>query len=445
MLVTLEDVKAARERVREHLYLSPCARTETLTRMADCRAFLKLENLQMTGAYKERGALNKLLTLSPADRAKGLVAASAGNHAQAVAYHAGRLGIAATIVMPEATPLLKVANTRGHGARVVLHGANYEEAYSEARRLEGTEGLTFVHPFDDPAIIAGQGTVALEILEQVPDVEAVLVPVGGGGLIAGVAVALKAIAPGVRVVGVETELLPSMLTAVEEGRLVTLEPASSLADGIAVKRAGELTFEHVKAFVDEIVTVSEEEIASAILYLLEKEKTVAEGAGAVAVAALLNHKVRGLEGRRVVAIVTGGNIDVNVISRIIERGLVRDGRLVRMLVAMQDKPGQLAKVSTVVANHRANVIEVHHTRAFSDRFGDTSLQLTLETRGPEHGEENPAGASGARISGRAALTRQRVPAERRSVARRPTRSPAHPRPPAAPPGSRPPPRWCDRR
>jgi threonine dehydratase len=387
MMVTLEDVQAARQRIFDRIYLSPCARSETLSRLAGCQAFLKLENLQMTGAYKERGALNKLLTLPSGERAKGLVAASAGNHAQAVAFHAGRLGISATIVMPEGTPLIKVVNTRSHGARVVLNGSSYDEAYAEARRMEQAEGLTFVHPFDDPVVIAGQGTIALELLEQVPDMEAVLVPVGGGGLLSGIAVALKALAPAVKVLGVETELLPSMLASIEEGRLVTVDSATSLADGIAVKRPGEITFRHVQKYVDEIVTVSEEEIASAILYLLEKEKTVSEGAGAVTVAALLNHKVRGLEGRRVVAIVSGGNIDVNVVARVIERGLVRDGRLVRINVALQDKPGQLAKVSAVVATHRANVIEVHHGRAFSHRFGDTTLQLTLETRGPDHVED----------------------------------------------------------
>ncbi len=386
-MVTLDDVRAARARIFDHVYLSPCARSETLSRLSGCQAFLKLENLQMTGAYKERGALNKLLMLAPEERAKGLVAASAGNHAQAVAYHAGRLGVAATIVMPEGTPLLKVANTRSHGARVVLQGSNYDESYAEARRLEHVEGLTFVHPFDDPDVIAGQGTIALELLEQVPDLEAVLVPVGGGGLVSGIAAALKTAAPRTKVIGVETEVLPCMLASIEEGRLVTVDAASTLADGIAVKRAGELTFEHVRRYVDEIVTVSEEEIASAILYLLEKEKTVVEGAGAVGVAALLNHKVAGLEGRRVVSVVSGGNIDVNVVARVIERGLVRDGRLVRINVALQDRPGQLAKVSAVVATHRANVIEVHHSRAFSDRFGDTTLQLTLETRGLDHVEE----------------------------------------------------------
>jgi threonine dehydratase len=383
-MISLADVEAALGRIRDRVYLSPCARSETLSRLTGTSAFLKLENLQMTGAYKERGALNKLLTLSEAERARGLIAASAGNHAQAVAYHGGRLGVATTIVMPETTPIMKVANTRAHGARIVLHGASYDEAYAEARRLEHAEGATFVHPFDDPQVMAGQGTVGLEVLDQVPEVEAVLVPVGGGGLVSGIAVAMKARRPDLRVVGVEAEVIPCMLQALEAGRPVTIEPASTLADGIAVKRAGDLTFEHVRALVDEVVTVSEEEIASAILYLLEREKTVVEGAGAVAVAALMQHKVKGVAGRPVVSVVSGGNIDVNLVARIIERGLVKDGRLVRISVALMDKPGQLARVSAIIANCRANVIEVHHTRAFAYRFGDTTLQLTLETRGLEH-------------------------------------------------------------
>jgi len=386
-VVKLEDVRAARERVRDAIYLSPCARSETLSRLTGTQAFLKLDNLQMTGAYKERGALNKLLTLGESERARGLIAASAGNHAQAVAYHAGRLGVQATIVMPETTPIMKVANTRGHGARVVLFGSNYDEAYSEARRLEREDGLTFVHPFDDEAIIAGQGTLGLEVLEQVAGLDAVLVPVGGGGLVSGVAVAVKALSPSVKVIGVEAAVLPCMQAAVEAGELVTLPAASTLADGIAVKRAGEITFEHVQALVDDIVTVSEEEIASSILYLLEKEKTVVEGAGAVGVAALLHDRLPKLSGRRVCSVISGGNIDVNVVARVIERGLVKDGRLIRVNIRLLDKPGQLTIVSGIISGLRANVIEVHHSRAFSEKFGDTTLLLTLETRGPEHVDE----------------------------------------------------------
>ena len=386
-MVTLTDVQAALGRIRDRIYLSPCARSETLSRLTGTDAWLKLENLQMTGAYKERGALNKLLLMPAGERERGLITASAGNHAQAVAYHAGRLGVKATIVMPEATPMMKIANTRAHGARVVLHGSSYDEAYAEARRLEQVEQLTFIHPFDDPDIIAGQGTIAIEVLAQEPATDAIVVPIGGGGLASGIAAAAKALRPSVKVIGVETEVLPCMLQAVEAGQPVTLDPSNTIADGIAVKRAGDLTLEHVKKFVDEIVTVSEEEIASAILYLLEREKTVVEGAGAVGVAALMQRKIRGLEGKRTCAVVSGGNIDVNLVARVIERGLVKDGRLVRISVALQDKPGQLAKVSNIVANARANVIEVHHTRAFAYRFGDTTLQLTLETRGPEHVEE----------------------------------------------------------
>jgi threonine dehydratase len=386
-VITLKDVLAARERVRDAIYLSPCARSETLSRVSGTQAYLKLDNLQMTGAYKERGALNKLLTLGQADRARGLIAASAGNHAQAVAYHAGRLGVSATIVMPETTPIMKVANTRGHGARVVLAGTSYDEAYLEARRMEREEGLTFVHPFDDEVVIAGQGTLGLEVVEQVAGLDAVLVPVGGGGLVSGVAVAVKALAPHVKVIGVEAEVLACMQAAMEAGELVTLEAASTIADGIAVKRAGEITFEHVQSLVDDIVTVTEEEIASAILYLLEKEKTVAEGAGAVAVAALMHHKLPKLAGKRVCSVISGGNIDVNVVARVIERGLVKDGRLVRINIRLLDKPGQLTIVSGIISGLRANVIEVHHSRAFSEKFGDTTLLLTLETRGPEHVEE----------------------------------------------------------
>ena len=386
-MVTLEDVQAALPRIRDRIYYSPCARSETLSRLTGTQAWLKLENLQMTGAYKERGALNKLLTMSPEERSRGLIAASAGNHAQAVAYHGGRLGVRTTIVMPETTSIMKVANTRAHGARIVLAGSSYDEAYAEARRLEREEGLAFIHPFDDPEVIAGQGTIGLELLEQAPDLDAVVVPIGGGGLASGVAVAVKSLKPSVRVIGVEAEVLACMRGALDAGKPVSLEPASTLADGIAVKRAGDLTFAHVQRYVDELVTVSEEEIASAILYLLEREKTVAEGAGAVSVAALMHRKAAGLAGKRVVALVSGGNIDVNLVARIIERGLVKDGRLVRVRVALQDKPGQLAKVSAIIAGARANVIEVHHTRAFATRFGDTTLELTLETRGQEHVDE----------------------------------------------------------
>jgi threonine dehydratase len=386
-MIDVAEVLAAHGRIRDRVQRTPCARSEMLSRLSGFEAYLKLENHQLTGSFKERGALNRLLALGPEERGRGLIAASAGNHAQGVAYHAGRLGLAATIVMPETTPIIKVASTRAHGARVVLYGSGYDDAYAEARRLEGQEGLTFVHPFDDPWVIAGQGTIGLELVDQVEELDAVVVPVGGGGLVTGIGLAVKAARPTARVIGVQTEQLAGMRAALEAGRPVTLEPAQTLADGIAVKRVGDLTLELARRVVDEVVTVSEEEIASAILYLLEREKTVAEGAGAVAVAALMHHRLAGLSGRRVAAVVSGGNIDVNLVARIIERGLVKDGRLVRIAVALLDKPGQLARVSAIVAELRANVIEVHHARAFASRLGDTTLQLTLETRGPEHVQE----------------------------------------------------------
>jgi threonine dehydratase len=386
-MIDVAEVLAAHGRIRDRVQRTPCARSEMLSRLSGFEAYLKLENHQLTGSFKERGALNRLLALGPEERGRGLIAASAGNHAQGVAYHAGRLGLAATIVMPETTPIIKVASTRAHGARVVLHGSGYDDAYAEARRLEQREGLTFVHPFDDPWVIAGQGTIGLELVDQVEELDAVVVPVGGGGLVTGIGLAVKAARPTARVIGVQTERLPGMRAALEAGHPVTLEPAQTLADGIAVKRVGDLTLELARRVVDEVVTVSEEEIASAILYLLEREKTVAEGAGAVAVAALMHHRLTGLSGRRVAAVVSGGNIDVNLVARIIERGLVKDGRLVRIAVALLDKPGQLARVSAIVAELRANVIEVHHARAFASRLGDTTLQLTLETRGPEHVQE----------------------------------------------------------
>src|SRR6202042_1130755 len=278
--ISLADVVAARERVRNAIYYSPCPHSQMLSSLTGQQIYLKLENLQMTGSFKERGALNRIATLTPEQAARGVVAASAGNHAQGVAYHATKRGIRALIVMPLATPLVKVTATRGFGAEVVLYGANYDEACEEATRLCAAEGMTFIHPFDDAVVMAGQGTIGLELLEQVPDLEAVVVPIGGGGLIGGVACAIKEIHPQIRVIGVQTERLPSMLRAREAGPPVTIPAEATIADGIAVRRAGERTVPLVAKYVDELLTVDEEEIASAILVLLEREKTLAEGAGA---------------------------------------------------------------------------------------------------------------------------------------------------------------------
>jgi threonine dehydratase len=381
--LTLQAVRDARERIHHAIYYSPCAHSHSLSEMGGLSIYLKLENLQRTGAFKERGALNKILTLSDRERKDGVIAASAGNHAQGVAFHAKNNGIAAKIVMPVMTPLVKVNATQGYGATVVLHGNGYDEAYDEARRLAVEEHLTFVHPFDDPAVIAGQGTIGLEILEQVPDLEAVVVPIGGGGLISGIACALKEMRPRVRVVGVQAARMPSMLAARKHTQPTTITINPTIADGIAVRRAGDVTFPLVEKYVDELVSVEEEEIASGILTLLETEKTLAEGAGAAAVAALLHHKTR-LKNRKTVALVGGGNIDVSLLSRIIERGLVKDARLLRLQIHLSDRPGSLHQLTRIIAAHHANIVELKFDRAYYGvSLGDTLIDITLETRGKE--------------------------------------------------------------
>jgi len=383
-MIALNDIQAALRRIRSSIYLSPCARSETFSESTANQVYLKLDNLQRTGAFKERGALNKLLSLSAEERAQGVIAASAGNHAQGVAYHAGKLGIRALICMPLATPLIKVSATRGYGADVVLHGANYDEACDEAVRRSQAEHLTFVHPFDDDLVIAGQGTIGLELIEQHPGLEAVVVPIGGGGLIGGIACALKETNRKIQVFGVQPSRLPSMKVAVAEGKPVTLAAASTIADGIAVRRAGERTLPLVQKYVDDIVTVEEEEIANAILLLLEREKTLAEGAGAAALAALVNRKLP-LVGKKVAVLVGGGNIDVTLLSRIIERGLVKDGRLVRLRVHLPDYPGALHGLTLILAQHRANIVETDYDRAYHGvGLGETAIEITMETRGPDH-------------------------------------------------------------
>src|SRR5579872_3471348 len=394
-MVTIDAIQAAYDRIRESMFLSPCAHSETFSEIAGNEVFLKLENLQMTGSYKERGALNKILTLTAEERSRGLIAASAGNHAQAVSYHATKRNIAAHICMPLATPLNKVMATRRFGAEVILYGANYDEACAEALHRSNQMGLTFLHPFDDEQVIAGQGTLGIEILQQCPDVEVVVAPIGGGGLISGMACALKALKPGIRVIGVQSSRLPSMKAAVEAHHPVTVPVATTLADGIAVRRAGEVTLPMVEKYVDEIVTVEEEEIAKAILLLLEREKTLAEGAGAAGVAALLQHKTS-LNGQHTAVIIGGGNIDVSLLSRIIERGLVKDGRLVRIRIYLPDRPGTLAELSSVIAAQRANIVELLFTRAYYGvSLGDTAIDVTLETRGADHLAGLLAAISGA--------------------------------------------------
>jgi threonine dehydratase len=386
-MVTLADIEAAHERIRSTLRMTPATYSGVLSREADNEVFLKLENLHVTGSYKERGALNALLSLTPEQRGLGVIAASAGNHAQAMAYHAGRLGIRAQICMPLYTPMVKVANTRGWGAEVILHGENFDESLAEAKRRAVAEKLTFVHAFNDPAVIAGQGTVGLELLAQIPDLEAVVVPVGGGGLIGGLACAIKESRLGVHVVGVEPEALPSMDLAMKGRKPVELPAAPTIADGVAVRRVGELTLEMALRYVDEMAAVDDEEVAKAILRLLEKQKTLAEGAGAVGIAALLHHKTT-LRGRKVAVVVSGGNIDVTLLAHIIERGLVKDGRLVRLRVTLPDRPGGLEQLTGVIARERANIVQAIHDRTYYGvTLGYAKIDVTMETRGAEHAED----------------------------------------------------------
>ena len=387
-MVTLPEIQSALVRIRKSIHVSPCTRSETFSELTGNSVFLKLENRQRTGAYKERGALNKLLSLTANERSQGVIAASAGNHAQAVAYHASKLGIRAKIVMPLATPLIKVSATRGYGGDVVLHGANYDEAFDEALRLSAQDHLTFVHAFDDDAVIAGQGTLGLELLEQYPDLEAVIVPIGGGGLIGGISCALKETNPRIQVIGVQPARLPSVKVALADGKPVTLPSAVTIADGIAVRRAGERTLPLIQKYVDDIVTVEEEEIANAVLLLLEREKVLAEGAGAAALAALVNRRIPTIKdhaAKKIAIIVSGGNIDVTLLARIIERGLVKDGRLVRLRVHLPDYPGALHRLTGILAQHRANIVETSYDRAYHNvNLGDTAIDITMETRGPDH-------------------------------------------------------------
>ncbi len=383
-MIAFKDILASRERIRSRIYLSPCAYSETVSRMTENRVFFKLDNLQITGSFKERGALNRLLTLNKEEAEHGVIAASAGNHGMAVAFHSRRLGIPSTIIMPVHAPLIKVSWVQRYGARTKLFGADYDGAFEEARRIGRAEGLIFIHAFDDPEVIAGQGTLGIELHEQNPELEAVVVPVGGGGLIAGIALALKKLNPAIQIIGVQAEQIPAMKVAVEKGQVVHLPPATTIADGIAVRAVGEIPLQLVKKYVDEIVTVSEGEIANAVLLLLEIEKTVAEGAAAVPLAALINRRTR-LNGKKVALIVSGGNIDMNLISRIIEKGMIQDGRLARLSVILPDRPGYLARLTQCIGQQGANILKIEHVRGFGEiAIGETGVELILETTGREH-------------------------------------------------------------
>ena len=383
-MITFADVEEARERIQSQIYLSPFPYSETISRLTGNRVFFKLENLQMTGSFKERGALNRLLTLTPDEAKRGVIAPSAGNHGMAVAFHSQRLKISATIVMPLHAPLIKVSRVRHYGAQTVLHGTDYDAAFAEAQRLAQEKGVTFIHAFNDPWVVAGQGTIGLELYEQNPDLDAVVVPVGGGGLIAGIALILKTLNPKIRIIGVQAEAVPSMKAALEKGRPIRLPPAMTIADGIAVREVGETPLALAKNYVDEIVTVSEGEIANAVLLLLETEKTVAEGAAAAPLAAVINKKI-GLANGNVGLVISGGNIDMNLISRIIEKGLIQDGRLSRLSVVISDRPGALARLAQRIAELGANILQIGQSRGFGQvAIGETEVELILETTGSDH-------------------------------------------------------------
>jgi len=386
--VTLADIRAARRRIRGGVILTPCPESIPLSEITGARIVCKLDNFQRTGSFKERGARNALLRLPRGSRTRGVVAASAGNHALGLAYHGRLLGIPVTVVMPEFAPLIKIATCRRLGARVVLHGGDFAEARAEAERRVASEGLAYIHGFDDPDIIAGQGTLGLEILEQVPDVDAILCPVGGGGLLAGVATAVKALRPRVKVIAVESVATGNLTAALKAGRPARVPRRATLADGLATLSVGERAFRQIRGRVDGVVRVEEKWISLAILRMLELEKTVVEGAAAVPLAAMMSGAAPGLRGKRVALVVCGGNIDPVILGRVIEKGLVHDGRLTRFTVTISDRPGGLAELCRVIASCGASVNQVDHDRAFSGPdVTATQVVCTVETRDRNHAAE----------------------------------------------------------
>jgi len=394
MSVTLRDIEAAARVIEGQVIETPCLHSRTLSEVTGAEVYLKFENHQFTASFKERGALNKLASLDAAQRAKGVIACSAGNHAQGVAYHAHRLGIPALIVMPKYTPYIKVEHTQKHGAEVLLEGEDFDGAMARALALRAERGLNFVHPYDDEKIIAGQGTIGIEMLAAVPGLDTLVVAIGGGGLISGISTAAKAIKPSIDMVGVEVKRFPSMYHALK-GTRAQFE-AGTIAEGIAVKEPGKLTREIIAKNVSEVLLVDEGDIEQAIVMLLEIEKTVVEGAGAAPLAALLVHPER-FRGKRVGLVLGGGNIEPLILAGIIERGMVRSGRLARIVVEIRDLPGSLAKVAACIASQNANIEQVHHQRAFSHlAVQHAELEVVLKARNREHVQDIVAclGAAG---------------------------------------------------
>lgn len=386
-MVSLADIEKARDLLANLIKKTPLLQSPGISAHLGLDIYLKAENLQRAGSFKVRGALNKIYSLTPEEKARGVIAASAGNHAQGVALAAGSLGIRSVICMPEGAPISKIEATQSYGAEVVLHGPTYDDAYAKARQLQATHGYTFIHGFDDPYTIAGQGTIGLEILEDLPDAATVVVPIGGGGLMAGIALAVKSLRPQVRVVGVQAAGAPAVFLSRQHGELMATESVHTIADGIAIKHPGELCWEIIRQHVDDVVLVDEEEIAQSILYLLERAKVIVEGAGAVGMAAVLGDKIPDLRGP-VCVVLSGGNIDVNIISRIIERGLVKAGRYIRLSTFVPDRPGGLQELLATVAQTGANVIHVHHERWLNKvTIGEVEINLALETRNAHHVDE----------------------------------------------------------
>lgn len=396
--VTLDDIVAARARISPSIVRTPTLHSKTLSDMTGAKVFLKFENLQFTAAYKERGALNRLLQLPAEAKARGVIAASAGNHAQGLAYHGARLGVPVTIVMPQTTPSVKVIQTQGHGATVVLHGEKFDDAYAHARALEQQRGLTFVHPFDEPDIIAGQGTVALEMLEDAPEIDSLIVPIGGGGLFSGMGTAARALKPDIQLVGVQAELYPSMYDYVKGADLPC--DGDTLAEGIAVKQPGLLTRRFVEALADDIVLVSERRLEQSVSLLLQIEKTVVEGAGAAGLAAMLTHGDR-FKGRTVGLVLCGGNIDTRLLANVLLRDLARSGRLARLRIRLQDRPGALFHVARIFDEEQVNIIEVYHQRVFTTLPAKGLItDIECETRDKAHLDRliEALGAAGYEVS-----------------------------------------------
>lgn len=384
MSVSLADVQRAQSVIKDLVKETPLIHIPSISSQMGIEVHFKAENLQRAGSFKIRGAINKIYSLSEEEKQRGVIAASAGNHAQGVALAAQNLGIKAVICMPEGAPIAKLEATQGYGAEVVLHGANYDDAFQKALELQKEHGYTFIHGFDDPYTIAGQGTIGLEILEKLPDVATVVIPIGGGGLCSGIAMAIKSLKPSVRVIGVQAAGAPAVYLSHQQGTLVATDSVRTIADGIAIKRPGALNWELIHKYVDEVVLVDEEEIAQSILYLLERAKLMVEGAGAVGMAAVMSNRIPDLKGP-VCTVLTGGNIDVNILSRIIERGLVKAGRYVRLTTFVADRPGSLQRLLATVATAGANVVNVHHERWLNKvTVGEVEINLALETRNARH-------------------------------------------------------------